>query len=85
MTDPKPFLLSLLSWPTGVVIYSRLLQGSTFGYSIPYTLLAVFLQILLFRQGQVPFPCILCTHFILMCGVIFISMEFISFVVFQRL
>jgi len=37
-----------LPLPTDVVIYSRLLQGSTFGFSIPHILLPVFLQILLF-------------------------------------
>ena len=69
------FLLLLL--PTGIVIYSCLFQGSTFGYSIHHILLPLFLDILLLRQRQVRFPCLLwimalCTHFILMFAVIFI-------------
>ena len=66
------FLLLLL--PTGIVIYSCLFPGSTFGYSIAHILLPLTL---LFRQKQVMFPCLLCimalcTHFILMFAVIFI-------------
>ena len=77
VTDPKLSLLLLLPLPTGFVIYSSLLQGSAFGYSIPHTLLPLFLHILLFRQRQVLFPCLLCimdlcTHFILLLTVIFI-------------
>ena len=77
VTDPKSSLLLLLPLPTGIVIYSCLLQGSAFGYSIPHTLLPLFLHILLFRQIQVMFPCFLCivdlcTHFILLLTVIFI-------------
>ena len=77
VTDPKSSLLLLLPLPTGIVIYSCLLQGSAFGYSIPHTLLPLFLHILLFRQRQVLFLCLLCimdlcTHFILLLTVIFI-------------
>ena len=60
VTDPKSSLLLLLPLPTGIVIYSCLLQGSAFGYPIPHTLLPLFLHILLFRQRQVLFPCLLC-------------------------
>ena len=78
VTDPKSSLLLLLPLPTGFVIYSCLLQGSTFGYSIPHTLLPIFLHIIvLLRKRQVLFPCLLCimdfcTHFILLLTVIFI-------------
>ena len=77
VTDPKSSLLLLLPLPTGIVIYSCLLQSSAFGYSIPHILLPLFLHILWFRQRQVLFPCLLCimnlcTHFILLLTVIFI-------------
>ena len=41
VTDPKSSLLLLLPLPTGIVIYSCLLQGSTFGYLIPHALLSL--------------------------------------------
>ena len=74
-SDGSLFLLLLL--PTGIVIYSCIFQGSTFGYSIAHILLPLFVQTLLFRQKQVMFPCLLCivalcTHFILMFAVTFI-------------
>ena len=78
VTDPKSSLLLLLPFPTGNVIYSCLRQGSALGYSIPHS--PLFLHILLFRQRQVLFPCLLCimdlcTHFILLLTVFIFTLS----------
>ena len=77
VTDTKSSLLLFLPLPTGIAMYSCLVHGSTFGYSIAHTLLRLFLHIHLFRQRQVLFPCLicimaLCTLFIQLFAAIFI-------------